>query len=84
MVPSLALEAPGWLFFNLVDVDPVATDGEPVSNGPVGNVSIDNGEDEMGSLLSRGLSIDFADFFPVSLVVWINIEGDIITVIYML
>ena len=51
---------------------------KPVSNSPVGNVSIDNREDEIGSLLSRGLSIDFADFFPVSLVVWVNIEGDII------
>jgi len=57
VVPALALEASGWFFFDLVDVDPAATDGEPVSDGPVGNVSIDNGEDEVSSLLPGGSSL---------------------------
>ena len=57
VIPSLTFEASCWLLSYFVNVNPMAANGESVSNGPVSNVSVSNREDEMGSLLPRGLSL---------------------------
>ena len=53
MIPPVALEASDQLFLDFLDVGPVVADGETVSYGPVGSVSIRKGENEMSGLLAR-------------------------------
>ncbi len=53
VIPPIALEASDWLFLDFLNVCPVVADGETVSYGPVGSVSIRKGENEMSSLLAR-------------------------------
>ena len=53
VIPPVALKASDRLFLDFLDAGPAVADGETVSYGPVGSVSIRKGENEMSGLLAK-------------------------------